>query len=73
MTTMNQCVIILIMIAYCIADMVVISAAKVKEANWSHVTEFDKKASDSKKLLPDKETEEDVGPEASLMNMMKRM
>lgn len=54
-------------------DMVVISAAKVKEANWSHVTEFDKKASDSKKLLPDKETEEDVGPEASLMNMMKRM
>ncbi|GLV43701.1 uncharacterized protein CBL_06973 [Carabus blaptoides fortunei] len=54
-------------------DMVVISAAKLKEGNWSHVTEFDKKASDSKKLLPDKETEEEAGPEASLINMMKKM
>lgn len=52
--------------------MVVILAAKEKEENWSHVTQYEKKASDSKKLVPDK-PDESIDPSESLMSMMKKM
>ncbi|XP_072386923.1 calcyclin-binding protein [Diabrotica undecimpunctata] len=51
-------------------DMVLINAAKTSSDNWSHVTEWEKKASDSKtpKMDPDK-----MDPSEGLMSLMKNM
>lgn len=54
-------------------DMVVIMAAKEQILqNWTHVTEYEKRANDSKKLLPDK-PDDNADPKDSLMSMIKKM
>lgn len=51
-------------------DMVVVFLRKANTANWSHITELEKKAKEPKVPKP----EVDGGdPSASLMNMMKQM
>ncbi|KAK9718222.1 CS domain [Popillia japonica] len=52
-------------------DMVIISAAKQEQKEWSHVTEIEKRASDSKKLAPESEKSDD--PSEGLLNIMKNM
>lgn len=52
--------------------MVAIMVAKEKEQNWSHVTELEKKAAESKTLLPDK-MDDTKDPTENLMNMMKKL
>lgn len=54
------------------ADMIMILVSKQKEQNWGFVTELEKKAADSKKLLPDK-MDDAKDPSESLMNVMKKM
>lgn len=49
--------------------MVVINAAKTKSTTWSHVTELEKKAADSKTPKLD----ENVDPSEGIMNLMKNM
>lgn len=51
--------------------MIIISAAKNEQKEWSHVTEIEKRASDSKKLLSDTEKSDD--PSEGLMKIMKNM
>lgn len=51
--------------------MVIISAAKQEQKEWSHVTEIEKRASDSKKLAPESEKSDD--PSEGLLNIMKNM
>lgn len=50
----------------------IITAVKVEPQNWSHVTEFEKKASESKKLVPDMDEKSD-DPSEGLMNIMRNM
>lgn len=52
-------------------DMVIVTIAKEKQENWSHVTELEKKMSDSKKKLP--EMDENSHPTDGLMSIMKNM
>lgn len=49
--------------------MVLINAAKVDITPWSHVTELDKKAADSKTPKLD----ENADPSEGIMNLMKNM
>lgn len=51
--------------------MIIITAAKRESINWSHVTELEKKASDSKKVVPD--TEKGADPSEGLMSIMRNM
>lgn len=51
--------------------MVIINVAKLDQNDWSHVTEIEKRASDSKKLVPDTEKPDD--PSEGLMNIMRNM
>lgn len=52
-------------------DMVIVSLAKKKLQNWSHITEFEKKASDAK--APKFDDMKDQDPSQALMNMMKNL
>ncbi|GJQ74517.1 hypothetical protein Trydic_g21384 [Trypoxylus dichotomus] len=52
-------------------DMVIINAAKKDHNEWSHVTEIEKRASDSKKLAPEAEKSDD--PSEGLLNIVKNM
>lgn len=49
--------------------MVIINAAKEKSTNWSHVTAYEKKASDQKTPKMD----ENIDPSEGLMSLMKNM
>lgn len=49
--------------------MVIINAAKVNPTPWSHVTELEKKAAESKTPKLD----ENVDPSVGIMNLMKNM
>lgn len=49
--------------------MVIINAAKVNSTSWSHVTELDKKAAESKTPKLD----ENADPSEGIMNLMKNM
>lgn len=51
--------------------MVIISLTKKDEQTWSHVTELEKKASDSKKIIPD--TDKSADPSEGLMSIMRNM
>ncbi|KRT83074.1 hypothetical protein AMK59_3115 [Oryctes borbonicus] len=53
------------------SDMVIINAAKKDHKEWSHVTEIEKRASDSKKLTSDAEKTDD--PSEGLLNIVKNM
>lgn len=54
----------------CFSDMVIISVAKKSQDNWSHLTEWDKKASENK--APKFDTEK-MDPSEGLMSLMKNM
>lgn len=55
-----------------ITDMILVNAAKLQKIiNWSHVTELDRKASDSKKMVP--EPDRGADPSDGLMSIMKNM
>lgn len=49
--------------------MVIINVAKTGESSWSHVTELEKKAADSKAPKLD----DNADPSEGLMNLMKNM
>lgn len=51
-------------------DLVVISASKVKDVTWSHVTELEKKADDAQKA---KFKTDSSDPNESVMSIMKNM
>ncbi|XP_060526842.1 calcyclin-binding protein [Cylas formicarius] len=50
-------------------DLILINCAKKEDIQWSHVTEWEKKSSESKKLDADDKSD----PSASLMSLMKNM
>ncbi|KAL1491278.1 hypothetical protein ABEB36_011897 [Hypothenemus hampei] len=53
-------------------DLILINAAKQEQdMHWTHVTEWEKKASDKK--MPNLDSEDKSDPSASLMNIMKNM
>lgn len=51
--------------------MVIINVAKIEDVSWSHVTELEKRASDSKKIIPEPDKSDD--PSEGLMNVMRTM
>lgn len=51
--------------------MVLINAEKIKNIDWSHVTELEKKVTDSHKIKTAEHMSED--PNQGLMNIMKDM
>lgn len=51
--------------------MVVITAVKIANSDWSHVTEIEKKAADAK--AKKYEVDKSGDPNDSLMNMMRKM
>lgn len=53
-------------------DLILINAAKKEDIHWTHVTEWEKKASESKKTSSF-DSEDKSDPSASLMNLMKNM
>ncbi|KAJ8918031.1 hypothetical protein NQ315_011487 [Exocentrus adspersus] len=53
-------------------DMVIVNAAKKEVENWSHVTEWEKKASDAKNLPPP-DSDKQADPSEGLMSLMKNM
>ncbi|KAF7286726.1 hypothetical protein GWI33_004349 [Rhynchophorus ferrugineus] len=53
-------------------DLILINAAKKEDIRWSHVTEWEKKSSESKKM-PSFDSDDKSDPSASLMNLMKNM
>lgn len=53
-------------------DLILINAAKKEDIHWTHVTEWEKKASETKKT-PSFDSEDKSDPSASLMNLMKNM
>lgn len=52
--------------------MVIINAAKMEDISWSHVTALEKRASDTKKIIPDTPDKSD-DPSEGLMNIMRTM
>ncbi|XP_066250933.1 calcyclin-binding protein [Euwallacea similis] len=53
-------------------DLILINAAKHEDIHWSHVTEWEKKASENKKM-PSLDMEDKSDPSAGLMSLMKNM
>lgn len=53
-------------------DLILINAAKKEDIHWTHVTEWEKKASESKKTSSF-DSDDKSDPSASLMNIMKNM
>lgn len=51
--------------------MVVVNVAKKDQAEWSHVTELEKRASDAKKIASP--TDKSSDPSEGLMSIMKNM
>lgn len=56
-------------------DMVIVNLAKTTTNNWSHMTELEKRASESKKMdtTDTDDLSKDSDPSAGLMNIMKKM
>lgn len=54
------------------SDMILISIAKTEPDTWSHVTELEKRASESKKIVPETDEKSD-DPSEGLMSIMKNM
>lgn len=55
-------------------DMVIVSLSKTSTNKWSHMTELEKRASESKKLdTGADDLSKDSDPSAGLMNIMKKM
>ncbi|CAG9766077.1 unnamed protein product [Ceutorhynchus assimilis] len=52
-------------------DLILINAAKKEDIHWSHVTEWEKKASDKK--MPSFDNDDKSDPSASLMSIMRNM
>ncbi|ENN72666.1 calcyclin-binding protein [Dendroctonus ponderosae] len=52
-------------------DLILINVAKKEDITWSHVTEWEKKASDKK--MPSMDSDDKSDPSASLINLMRNM